>query len=152
MAEWLRIPYLEIARAAALPAVVDQLALLGAVHLPALKHGIKGLPGEELPRFLPTFLSGLHYLIPVGVLLYYLIAREMTPLTSAFMATAWASGRAPVPGGPRMGFMLPSLASSLSLKTRASEVWRIRDQRRWELAGSRDLINRPDGRGRIAPQ
>jgi len=92
MAEWLRIPYLEIAKAAALPAVIDQLALLGAVHLLALKHGIKGLPREELPRFLPTFLSGLHYLIPVGVLLYYLIAREMTPLTSAFMAIVAAMG------------------------------------------------------------
>lgn len=41
---------------------------------------------------LPTFLSGLHYLIPVGVLLYYLIAREMTPLTSAFMAIVAAMG------------------------------------------------------------
>ncbi len=92
MAEWLRIPYLEIAKAAAMPAVIDQLALLGAVHLLALKHGIKGLPREELPKFLPTFLSGLHYLIPVGVLLYYLIAREMTPLTSAFMAIVAAMG------------------------------------------------------------
>jgi TRAP transporter 4TM/12TM fusion protein len=40
MAEWLRIPYLEIAKAAALPAIIDQLALLMAVHLLALKHGI----------------------------------------------------------------------------------------------------------------
>ncbi len=92
MAEWLQMPYLEIAKAAALPAVIDQLALLGAVHLLALKHGIKGLPREELPRFWPTFLSGLHYLIPVGVLLYYLIVREMTPLTSAFMAIVAAMG------------------------------------------------------------
>jgi TRAP transporter 4TM/12TM fusion protein len=86
MAEWLQIPYLEIVKAAALPAVIDQLALLGAVHLLALKNGIRGLPREELPRFWPTLLSGLHYLIPVGVLLYYLIVREMTALTSAFMA------------------------------------------------------------------
>ena len=92
MAEWLRMPYLEIAKAAALPAIIDQLALLGAVHLLALKHGIKGLPREELPRFWSTFLSGLHYLIPVGVLLYYLIARQMTPLTSAFMAIVAAMG------------------------------------------------------------
>ncbi|HXG16270.1 MAG TPA: TRAP transporter permease [Calidithermus sp.] len=92
MAEWLRIPYLEIAKAAALPAIIDQLGLLGAVHLLALKHGIRGLPRHELPRFVPTFLSGLHYLIPVGVLLYYLIVREYTPLTSAFMALVAAAG------------------------------------------------------------
>ena len=92
MAEWLRVPYLEIAKAAALPAIIDQLGLLGAVHLLALKHGIQGLPKSELPRFWPTFLSGLHYLLPVGVLLYYLIVEEYTPLTSAFMALVAAGG------------------------------------------------------------
>ncbi|MBI3031808.1 MAG: TRAP transporter permease [Candidatus Rokubacteria bacterium] len=92
MAEWLAIPYLEVVKAAILPAVIDQLALLGAVHLLALKHGIKGVPREELPRFLPTFFSGLHYLIPVAVLLYYLIVREMTALTSGFMAIVAAMG------------------------------------------------------------
>ncbi|HBH01304.1 MAG TPA: C4-dicarboxylate ABC transporter [Candidatus Rokubacteria bacterium] len=91
MAEWLRIPYLEIAKAAALPAIIDQLALLGAVHLLALKHGIRGLPRRELPRFLPTLVSGLHYLIPVGVLLYYLIVRDYTPLTSAFLSLVAAA-------------------------------------------------------------
>jgi TRAP transporter 4TM/12TM fusion protein len=91
MAEWLQIPYLEIAKAAALPAVIDQLALLGAVHLLALKHGIRGLPKSELPSFPRTFVSGLHYLIPVGVLLYYLIVKEYTPLTSAFMSLVAAA-------------------------------------------------------------
>lgn len=90
MAEWLRMPYLEIAKAAALPAIIDQLALLGAVHLLALKHGISGLPRADLPRFWSTFLSGLHYLIPVGVLLYYLIVKEYTPLTSAFYSIVGA--------------------------------------------------------------
>jgi TRAP transporter 4TM/12TM fusion protein len=92
MAEWLRMPYLEIAKAAALPAIIDQLALLGAVHLLALKNGIRGLPRTELPRFLPTLLSGLHYLMPVAVLLYYLIVKEYTPLTSAFMSLVAAAG------------------------------------------------------------
>jgi TRAP transporter 4TM/12TM fusion protein len=92
MAEWLRMPYIEIAKAAALPAIIDQFALLGAVHLLALKHGIRGLPKADLPRFLPTFLSGLHYLLPVGVLLYYLIVKEYTALTSAFMALVATAG------------------------------------------------------------
>jgi len=91
MAEWLRVPYLEIAKAAALPAIIDQLALLGAVHLLALKHGIMGLPRAGLPRFLPTVISGLHYVIPVATLLYYLIVKEYTPLTSAFMALVAAA-------------------------------------------------------------
>ena len=91
MAEWLRIPYLEVIKAAVLPAVIDQLALLGAVHLLALKHGIRGLPREELPRFWATFLSGIHYLIPVGVLLWALIWAQYTPLTAAFYAIVAAA-------------------------------------------------------------
>jgi TRAP transporter 4TM/12TM fusion protein len=125
MAEWLRVPYLEIAKAAALPAVIDQLALLGAVHLLALKHGIQGLPRPDLPRFLPTFLSGLHYLLPVAALLYYLIVKEYTALTSAFMALVAAAGmflvaslvqgarRAPVvPGEPPAAGVAPALGQA----------------------------------------
>jgi TRAP transporter 4TM/12TM fusion protein len=113
MAEWLGVPYVEIVKAAALPAVIDQLALLGAVHLLARKHDIRGLPRTELPRVLPTVFSGLHYLLPVAVLLYYLIVKDYTPLTSAFMALVAAAamflaaslvqglrGRPLVPGEP----------------------------------------------------
>jgi TRAP transporter 4TM/12TM fusion protein len=125
MAEWLRVPYLEIAKAAALPAVIDQLALLGAVHLLALKHGIQGLPRRDLPRVLPTVLSGLHYLLPVAALLYYLIVKEYTALTSAFMALVAAAGvflaaslvqglrRAPiVPGEPPAAGPGPALGQA----------------------------------------
>jgi TRAP transporter 4TM/12TM fusion protein len=115
MAEWLRIPYLEIAKAAALPAIIDQLALLGAVHLLALKHGIRGLPKSELPRFLPTLASGLHYLIPVATLLYYLIVKEYTPLTSAFLALVAAAGVflvASVLQGLRRQPIVPGLADA----------------------------------------
>jgi TRAP transporter 4TM/12TM fusion protein len=112
MAEWLRIPYLEIAKAAALPAIIDQLALLGAVHLLALKHGIRGMPRADLPRFIPTFLSGIHYLLPVAVLLYYLIVQEMTPLTSAFMAIVAVVGlfvASSLVQGIRRGPIVPGL-------------------------------------------
>jgi TRAP transporter 4TM/12TM fusion protein len=113
MAEWLAIPYLEVVKAAILPAVIDQLALLGAVHLLALKYGIKGLPREELPRFWPTFLSGLHYLIPIGVLLYYLIVREMTPLSAGFMAIVAAAAMfvlSSLVQGARRGPIIPGHA------------------------------------------
>ncbi|MCX8118889.1 MAG: TRAP transporter permease [Desulfobacterota bacterium] len=83
MAEFLGIPYLQVVIAAALPAVIDQLALLGAVHLLSVKFGLEGIPRKELPKFFPIFVRGLHFLVPVGVLFYYLIVRKATPLTSA---------------------------------------------------------------------
>jgi TRAP transporter 4TM/12TM fusion protein len=85
MAEFLGIPYLHVVVAAALPAVIDQLALLGAVHLLSVKFGLKGIPRKDLPKFFPILVRGIHFLIPIGVLFYYLIVRRATPLTSAAM-------------------------------------------------------------------
>lgn len=85
MAEFLGISYLEVVTAAILPAVIDQLALLGAVHLLSVKFGLKGIPRRELPKFFPILIRGTHFLIPIGILLYYLIVRRATPLTSAAM-------------------------------------------------------------------
>ena len=92
MAEFLGVPYLTVCVAAALPAVIDQLALLGAVHLLATKYGFKGVPRAQLPRFLPTLGRGLHFLVPIFVLLYALVIERLTPLTSAAMAIAVAGG------------------------------------------------------------
>ncbi len=92
MAEFLGIPYLQVCIAAALPAVIDQLALLGAVHLLATKYGFKGVPRAQLPRFFPTLAKGMHFLVPIFVLLYALVIQRLTPLTSAAMAIAVASG------------------------------------------------------------
>ena len=83
MAEFLGIPYLDVCVAAALPAVIDQLALLGAVHLLATKYGFKGVPRAQLPKFFPTLVSGLHFLVPIFVLLYALVIQRLTPLTAA---------------------------------------------------------------------
>ena len=91
MAEFLGIPYLEVCVAAALPAVIDQLALLGAVHLLSVKYGFKGVPRALLPKFIPTLASGLHFLVPIFVLLYALVIQRLTPLTSAAMAIGVAA-------------------------------------------------------------
>lgn len=83
MAEFLGIPYLQVVIAAALPAVIDQLALLGAVHLLSVKYGLKGIPRKDLPKVFPILVRGVHFLVPIGVLFYYLIIKKATPLTSA---------------------------------------------------------------------
>jgi TRAP transporter 4TM/12TM fusion protein len=91
MAEFLGIPYLHVCMAAALPAVIDQLALLGAVHLLATKYGFMGVPRNQLPKFFSTLVSGLHFLVPISVLLYALVIKRLTPLTSAAMAIGTAA-------------------------------------------------------------
>lgn len=84
MAEFTNIPYIQIIGYAALPAVISYVALLAVVHLQAAKTGMKPMPKEEIPPFWATLWGGIHFWIPILVLLYYLIIRRMTPLTAAY--------------------------------------------------------------------
>ncbi len=91
MAEFLGLPYLEVCIAAALPAIIDQLALLGAVHLLAIKYDLQGIPRKLLPKFWPTLISGSYFLVPIIVLFYSLIVERYTALKSASLAIAVAA-------------------------------------------------------------
>lgn len=86
MANFLNIPYSELNIYAAVPALLAYAGLLFVVHLEALKLGLKGVPRSELPPFWPTFISGVHYLIPVVFLLYELMWVQLTPERSALNA------------------------------------------------------------------
>lgn len=79
IAEFLGIPYLHIAAAAFIPAVMYFLAELLQVHFQALKKGIKGIPKEELPRVRKAFMDSFPYLVSVGVIVI-LLAFGFTPL------------------------------------------------------------------------
>lgn len=73
IAEFLEIPYADVALAALVPAVFYFLVLFLQVDGVAVRYGIGGLPKEELPNPLKTFLSGWLYLVPIGVLIYILL-------------------------------------------------------------------------------
>ena len=86
MAEIIGVSYFEIVKAAFIPAVLSYTAIFSIVHLEAVKENIRGLTKEETPPALKTILSGLHYLIPLGVLIYLLLIIMWTPTTAA----AWS--------------------------------------------------------------
>lgn len=86
IAETINIPYVEVIRAAFIPAVISYIALLYIVHLEASKLGITGLSKEELPQFLATFLGGLHFLIPLIFLIVELVVFRHSPNLAAFRA------------------------------------------------------------------
>lgn len=87
MAEMLGIPYLEIAKAAFIPALISYIGLFSVVHLEAVKTGIQGIPRQELPRFWPTFFGGIHHLLSVAVLIYFLLVELASPQRAAYYAT-----------------------------------------------------------------
>jgi len=86
MAEYVNLPYIEIVRAAFLPALTAYAALFYISHIEACKLGLRGLRKDEKPVFLPTFIKGLHYFIPLTVLIYKLVVLRHTPESSAFTA------------------------------------------------------------------
>jgi TRAP transporter 4TM/12TM fusion protein len=69
MAEYTGVPYLEIVRAALLPAILYMGTVFVFVHLVAQARGLKGLPASELPRFKGTMVRGWHFLLALAVLI-----------------------------------------------------------------------------------
>src|SRR6266550_4822317 len=73
IAEYLSIPYGEVALAALIPACLYYLALFVQVDLEAAKNGIVGLPRRQLPRVGDIMRRGWVFLVPLLVLLYTLM-------------------------------------------------------------------------------
>lgn len=90
MAQFLNVGYVEIAKAALIPALLYYLAVGFMVHMEAKRLGLKGIPKERLPRAWHVLRQGGYLLIPIFVLIYLLI-QGYTPLKSAYyciLATA----------------------------------------------------------------
>jgi TRAP transporter 4TM/12TM fusion protein len=86
MAEIIGVRYLDVVRAALIPALLSYLTLFYVVHLEALKMDLKAMPRKDLPKFLKTFLRGIHFIIPLMILLIYLVVLRRSPVTAAMMA------------------------------------------------------------------
>ena len=86
MAEIIGVSYFKIVKAAFIPAILSYTAIFSIVHLEAVKENIRGLTKEEMPPLFKTIMSGLHYIIPLAVLIWLLLVVMWTPTTSA----AWS--------------------------------------------------------------
>ncbi|MBC8439269.1 MAG: TRAP transporter permease [Deltaproteobacteria bacterium] len=86
IAEYVNVPYVEVIKAAAIPAFASYAALFYIVHIEASKLGLRGMPRNELPVFFKTFLSGIHFMIPIALLLYELVVVRHSPELAAFRA------------------------------------------------------------------
>ena len=87
MASFIGVTYFEVVKHAFLPAVISYIALFYISHLEALKLNLKGMDDADVPNLKKTFLSGLHFLIPIFVLIYMLVYLRFTASYSIFYAT-----------------------------------------------------------------
>jgi TRAP transporter 4TM/12TM fusion protein len=87
MASFIGVTYFEIVKHAFLPAIISYVALFYISHLEALKLNLKGMDDSDVPNLKKTFLSGIHFLIPIFVLIYMLVYLRFTASYSIFYAT-----------------------------------------------------------------
>jgi len=102
MAEFTNTSYLTIIKVALVPAILYYLTVLLFVHFEAKKQGLEGQPRESLPRVWPVVRDGLHFIIPVVILVYVLVA-NYSAMRAGFVAVVATWLAALVRAKSRMG-------------------------------------------------
>jgi TRAP transporter 4TM/12TM fusion protein len=86
MANFLGIPYAQVALAALLPAVMYYLALFVQIDLEAVKYRIRGVASEEKESLLKLLRRSHVFLVPLAVLIYTLFVLNLAPEKAAVAA------------------------------------------------------------------
>ncbi|MGM0548441.1 MAG: TRAP transporter permease [Bacillota bacterium] len=84
MAEFIGVPYVTIAKAAILPAILYYITVGLMVHFEAKKQGLKGMEANLIPKFLTVIKTRGHMIVPLIIIFYYLF-KGYTPLRAAFL-------------------------------------------------------------------
>ncbi len=80
MAEFLAVPYAQVAFWAIVPAMLYYLSVFSAVHFEAKRYKLAGVPKSELPRFAAVMLARGHLFIPILIVLAGLLMGYSAPL------------------------------------------------------------------------
>ncbi|MCZ9874838.1 TRAP transporter permease [Brachyspira hyodysenteriae] len=73
MAESLGIPYMEVAKAAIIPAILYFTGIFIMVHLEAKKTGLKGLSRDSLPKIGELLMKKGYLVIPLATIIYFFV-------------------------------------------------------------------------------
>ena len=84
MAEFIGVPYVTIAKAAILPAILYYITVGLMVHFEAKKQGLEGMSDDMIPKFLTVLKNRGHMILPLIIIFYYLF-KGYTPLRAAFL-------------------------------------------------------------------
>jgi TRAP transporter 4TM/12TM fusion protein len=68
MAEFIGVPYIEVCKAAAIPAILYYLAIYCIVHLYSIKVGLHGLPESDIPNLKKVLGQKWVFIVPIIVL------------------------------------------------------------------------------------
>ena len=85
MAEFVGVPYIDIVKAAVIPALLYFTGVWLGVHFEAKRSNLKGLPREQLPKMSRLLVERGHLAIPLVVIVYLLVT-GYTPMRAALVA------------------------------------------------------------------
>lgn len=85
IAEYTRVPYIEIVKLSIFPAILYFMTVWLFVDIVAAKRGMRGIPSEQLPRLKKVLRGGWHFLPPLVVLIYFLLL-NISPARVGFIA------------------------------------------------------------------
>lgn len=91
MAEFVGVPYLEVVKAATIPALLYFAGIWIGVHFEAKKNNLKGIPRDQLPKAAVLFKEKGHLAIPLLAIIYLLVS-GYTPMKAALWAIFLAIG------------------------------------------------------------
>jgi TRAP transporter 4TM/12TM fusion protein len=80
MAEFLAVPYAQVALWAVIPSLLYYVAVFFAVHFEALRYGLHGVPRSELPRLSRVLIERGNLFVPIFVVLFGLMLGYSAPL------------------------------------------------------------------------
>jgi len=123
MAEFTNTSYLTIIKVALMPAVMYYVTLLVFVHYEAQKYGLMGQAKENLPRAWNVIKEGLHFIVPVAILIYVLVS-NYSPMMAGFVA------------------VMSTLAASLAANAVRWSVERLPEQRQGQRITPVDFIRK----------
>lgn len=85
MAEFVGVPYIDIVKAAVIPALLYFTGVWLGVHFEAKRSNLKGLPRDQLPKMSRLLVERGHLAIPLVVIVYLLVT-GYTPMRAALVA------------------------------------------------------------------
>jgi TRAP transporter 4TM/12TM fusion protein len=88
MAEFLQVPYRDVAIAAALPALLYYYALFIQADLLAARTGLQSIDMQDVPPLRQVIKQGWHFLLPFVTLIYGLFWLNWSPELAALAASA----------------------------------------------------------------
>jgi TRAP transporter 4TM/12TM fusion protein len=91
MAEFLGVPYLTVAKAAAIPAALFYMSLGFIIHFEAKRLGLAGLPRDQLPRLGQILVRRFYLVVPLVVLVGFLL-HGASPMRAAYSGVMVAAG------------------------------------------------------------